>query len=670
MPASQNFFQKVPFVRISVSFMPGILLGNIVNLPEIIVSVIATFLMIFLLLFWDTSHFSILRLLNVLLPLCLIILGIFFSKREAKQSQISSEKDYFLAEILQKPTEKVKTFQTILLIRNPAKPKPEKILAYFSKTDFDTTTSIGDQLIILVRPQTIKNFGNPFEFDYQSMMNRKGIFQSVYLEKGSYQKTGFIHSRWQNKPEQLRGKLMAMLQNSPVKDQNLAVVEALALGYRAELDPETIDYFSSTGAMHVLAVSGLHVGLIYYIIGFFLSGLKKLKGGKSLFPFSIIAFLWLYAFLTGFSPSVQRATVMFTFIVIGESIRRPVNIYNSLAASAFLLMLINPEVIYEVGFQLSYLAVIGIVLIQPPLSSLLQLKNKFLRACWSLFTVSIAAQVATFPLGLFYFNQFPTFFWLSNFVVIPAATVLIWLIFIFFLLSPVPVLSHIIGFVINWITSTMLYLLKTISEMPHALTKGVILNQAETVIIYLVIISLIVFVFSKRKFWLFSIFFLLILLFSTTLYSKYQLVNQRQIFVYNSKKTLIHLINGRNNYLITTNGDTIAPREKKMIENVSNHLKLNDAEIFDLPATTEVKKPDLIIENTELVFLDTEIRIQQKYKKSPVLKISVKDSDTKYLISAGNGTNKAIYYTGQNGAWKFNEVKSKPNPTSVLAQNE
>ena len=178
--------------------------------------------------------------------------------------------------------------------------------------------------------------------------------------------------------------------------------------------------------MHVLAVSGLHVGIIFFILNFLLTPLNRNKRLLKIKLFLLVGALWFYAFLTGLSPSVMRSCTMFSFIVVGENLNKRTNIYNTLAASAFLLMLINPLIIFGAGFQLSYIAVISIVFFQPRLAALVAVKNRILKYVWDLFTVSVAVQIGTAPISIFYFHQFPVYFWLSNFIVIPGAALILY----------------------------------------------------------------------------------------------------------------------------------------------------------------------------------------------------------------------------------------------------
>jgi competence protein ComEC len=395
-----------------------------------------------------------------------------------------------------------------------------------------------------------------------------------------------------------------------------------------ERDRETKDYFASTGAMHVLAVSGLHVGLIFFIIGFLLAPLKRIKVGMFLYPSLIILFLWSYALITGLSPSVQMATVMFSFIVIGGVLRRPVNIFNTLSASALVLILFNPEVIFEVGFQLSYLAVFGIVIIQPILSGIIEVKSKILKLLWDLLTVSVAAQLATFPLGLYYFNQFPNFFWLSNLFVIPGATIIIWITFAFFAFTPVPIISTFIAGVLQMITGAMLWLLKQISQMPYALSDGIILEKQDVFLIYGFLIAVLIYGFSKKKPWLYYSLVLIILFQVSSLMKNYKLFNQACIGVYNSKSPLIHLINGRSNYLVTSGIDSLEESDYRIVKNVVNHLKLEKPILINMKNSFFSNSVDLRMKPDYIQFLNFLLNISPSqssdFKKFEAIELRLK----------------------------------------------
>lgn len=606
----RNIFQRIPFLRITSLFLSGILIQHFYHPNFHITAVLLTALLILLLLFWHNTSFTSVRIQNVVLSVSIIVSGIFYPINSiGRKISEFNQKEYFLAEVCQNPAEKAKIYQTVLILENDNHSRKEKVVAYFSKSSFNSSIKTGDQLIILAKPQLIKNAGNPYEFDYRKIMEDRRITHSVYLDAGTYLKTGKQIRTIGNLAEITRDKLITKFPEILPNREERSVVSALTLGYRTEIAQDTLDYFASTGAMHVLSVSGLHVALIYMILGFFLSFLKKGKSGRLFFLTVMIVLLWSYAFISGFSPPVQRATMMFTFVIIGENMRRPVNIYNSLSASALFLMLINPNVLFDVGFQLSYLAILGIVLIQPVLFESISLTNRILRWTWSLFTVSVAAQLVTFPLGIFYFNQFPNLFWLSNFVVVPVTTLIMWLSFAFFAFIPIHSLALLSGMLIQKSTSFMLNFLKLIDAHPLAVTKGIVLSTGQTWLLYAIIVAALLLFFSKQKQWLYLGLSLIVAIQLTSIISKIQLKNQRHIFVYNTRNPMIHLINARNNYILSADS-VISDYDMRAAQKVIDHLKLNNPIVIN--KWNEAKYDDLVIEKSTAQFLDYQLEFPLK----------------------------------------------------------
>lgn len=640
MPVARSFFQKIPFIRITSLFLIGILINHYFLPNTRLVAIVLVILISILILFWHNSNFVSIQVQNRILSAAIVLIGIFYPGQSAeKKERDFNRNDYYLAEVCQKPGEKAKTFQTILLIQNDKLAEPEKVVAYFSKVGFDSTITTGDQLVILAKPQKIRNAGNPFEFDYQSLMHQRNIWFSVYLANGTYLKTHRQTVNISNWAEKVRDRLVAMLAEALPDKEERSVVSALTLGYRTEIDQDTLDYFASTGAMHVLSVSGLHVALIFMILGFLLAFLKREKFGPGIFAVVMISFLWIYAFISGFSPPVQRSTVMFTFVIIGNGIRRPVNIFNSLTASALFLILLSPNVLFDVGFQLSYLAIFGIVLIQPALYNIFELRNRILKWTWSLFTVSVAAQLMTFPLGFFYFNQFPNLFWLSNFVVVPITTLIMWFGIAFFIFSPFHSLAMFVGMIIQKLTSVMLAALKAVDAQPIAVSKGIVLTTGQVWILYGIITALLVYVFSKRKQGLFYGLFLILTLQCSVLTTNLKLLNQKYIVVYNTRNTLIHLINGRNNYLVT-NSAIIPESDLKMTRKIIDHLKLNNPIIVDKTKINNFQSGDLILNNYSLQFLNCSIKFkEQSFQNSDILSLRAQHKNIN--ISTGNSYPKA-----------------------------
>lgn len=266
----------------------------------------------------------------------------------------------------------------------------------------------------------MKPASNPGQFDYAHLMRLEGIVHQVFLRPQGYV-VDSVH-REQNWRLGLQAWRHHLLENLLFLDGNTrGVAEALLLGYKENLDDYTRNAFSRTGTMHVLAVSGLHVGIVYMVLAWllqFILGAHKYRLPKLAITLGV---LWGYAFITGLPPSAQRAAFMFSLLAIGEQLDRPYNVYNALVLSAFVLLFIQPMLLYQLGFQLSYLAVLGIVAFQPTIQAWLSPPYAILRYAWGLVAVSIAAQITTFPLSIYHFHQFPIIFPLANLIAIPGA---------------------------------------------------------------------------------------------------------------------------------------------------------------------------------------------------------------------------------------------------------
>lgn len=260
---------------------------------------------------------------------------------------------------------------------------------------------------------------NPYSFDYKKYLANKQIHHQLFIKDNEY----FTISRTVNSIKGVAAKLRREINVSLVKygfeNNELAVINALLLGQRQLISKDLIESYSDAGAIHILAVSGLHIGIILMILSFLFKPLHKVKNGKIISSLLIISLLWVFAIVAGLSASVVRAVTMFTALSIGMHLNRPTNTYNTLVISMFFLLLFNPNYLFEVGFQLSYLAVFSIVWVQPKIYNLIVPKNWFFRKGWQLLTVSISAQLGVLPLSIFYFHQFPGLFFVSNLVIIP-----------------------------------------------------------------------------------------------------------------------------------------------------------------------------------------------------------------------------------------------------------
>ena len=313
------------------------------------------------------------------------------------------------------------------------------------------------------------------------------------------------------------------------------MASTLILGYRADLSKEVISAFSKTGTMHVLSVSGMHVGIVCLLLNFLLKPLNRNNKLKILRVIILIFSIWFYTMLTGFSPSACRAAMMLTFVIAGKAFNKNQNTYNLLAISAFLLLLINPFYLVDVGFQLSYMAVFGLVYLHPKIYHSIHIQNRFVNSVWNYSALSIAAQLATFPISIYYFHQFPLYFLLSNlFIVIPVA--LIMYLGIVFLFIPFDILLEPLGLLLNWMILMVNRILISIEHLPFSSLSGLWISQAQNILLYLILASLIAIISFKNKL-AFKLIMPLIFLYSISIsYKVYTDLNRHELLFYSLRK--------------------------------------------------------------------------------------------------------------------------------------
>jgi len=380
-----------------------------------------------------------------------------------------------------------------------------KVLLYLQKDSLATALQPGDLFWIHNRLQTPEGPANPGAFDYRNYLFQQQIYVQAYIQAGSWKKAGKDrHTRLKDLALALRTKALVQLHRYLGHGPESGLAAALIFGYRAELPPQLVQAYANSGAIHVLAVSGLHTGILYMLLQACFKPLRRIRKLRWLPPILVLLGLWAYALVAGLPPSVNRAATMCSFMVVASEIKRKTLIYNTLAATAFMLLLINPIWLYNVGFQLSFFAVLGIVFLQKRISHIFTIQNKIGDYLWQLTAVSMAAQLLTMPLGLYYFHQFPTYFWLSNWLVIPLATVLLGGGLLLLAISPIPFAASLLGKLLHWLIYWQNKLIVGIDQLPAAVWSGWSLSFELLVLLFLAIIFVSSWLIYKQRtaFWL------------------------------------------------------------------------------------------------------------------------------------------------------------------------
>lgn len=555
-----EFMLKTPFFRLLVALSMGI--GAFVwigwsNVLLTLVLVLATILIISYLLTNNRYKFN--YLFGVAILLLIFVFGYWLGyehDRNIPRFENNKKQAVFAVELTRYPIEKPRSvllYANLLHYADSSEAVAIKgnVVLYLQKDSLALRLKSGDRLMVSTLLSLPEPKGNPNEFDYRTHLLRRGICGVGYVAKDSWHKVGenrkFSIMRL---AQRTRIKMLDILKEMQIKGDVFAVVAALTLGYTDALSPELNDSFAITGASHVLSVSGLHVGIIFVMLGMMLAFLDKKPRTVRLKWMLIILFLWFYAFLTGLSPSVCRSVFMFSTFAVAKIINRKSTTYNNIFLSAFVLLIINPMWLFNVAFQLSYSALLAIIYFQPKIERLLYFRHKALRYAWSLTSVSVAAQVGAAPLCLYYFNQFPNYFLLANFVGMPLAGVIIYLDVALATLHKIPFVGEGIAFLLTWATRIMNSGLQIIEGF-YYVSSHLWISSVQLLLIYVAVFAL-GFLFYKIKYQYFvALFGALILFFSINIFNKITDANYSELIVYNSKTLVVNNIENRNNRILT-----------------------------------------------------------------------------------------------------------------------
>lgn len=490
----------------------------------------------------------------------------------------------------------------------------------------------GDQLLVPANYTKVDPPFNPGEFNYKQYLANQNIFYQSFLYKGQYVP---LNINTGNKVVayalHLRQQLIERLKTNMHDPQAIAVASTLILGYKADLSSEVLQAYSKTGTIHVLSVSGAHVAIIFILLNWALGFLNRRHYGKVIKAIIIILLIWYYSLLSGFSPAVCRAAVMISMIIIGKTYNRYINTLNILAASAFLLLLYNPLLITDVGFQLSYLAVGGLVVLQPVVYQWFTLKNKWADKLWALCSVSVAAQVITFPLSAFYFHQFPVYFLASNLFIIIPVTVIMYSGIAYFMLSWIPVLGKLSGYILEKSILLMNDGLALIENAPYSGISKIWLSGIEYLLLCAIIILLFCFTYYKKAWQLRSFAILIVLLAISISIKRWNALNNNSITFLNLRKhTGIVLKHGNEAIILTDLADT-DKNYKYSVQPFLDSAKVSNLKSFAL--TQDINAPYVQKRNKLVQFGDKTLLLFDKHLQNVSLQQKLR---VDYLYITGN----------------------------------
>ena len=592
-----DFLQRTPFFRLLLPFIIGIILFQYLELPQWgLYAIIGLSLLLFILslvIRQPKRQFQFRWLFGCGIFLFMLASAYFLTAEHEKSNAFDhlNQKGIYRVELTSAPVEKTKSYlckvDVLEFYNSSWQPAHGKAILYFQKDEAASKLLFGDRLMVQAEFAAPEKALNPDGFDYAAYLKRQGISATCYITAGSWQMTDHSESfSIRREADKWQKYLLNIYEKFDIRGDEFAVLSALTLGYTDDLQPDIRASYSATGAMHILSVSGMHVGVVYIVIAFLLSFLNKKQWTKVFKGLFIIVFLWAYAFLSGMSAAVIRAAMMFSFVALATCFERKSQIYNTIFMSAFFMLIYNPYFLYDVGFQLSYSAVLSIIFFQPIVDKFYKPTNKLGRFTWEMCSVSIAAQLGTTPFTLYYFHQFPNYFLLTNFIAIPLSSLVIYLAIGLLAVSWIPHVSAWVGFVLSWSLWALNHFIVWVGNLPYSVSH-ISLDVRQTIVLFLALFCLSGYYYTKKFAPLFVGLVSLLVACLFNLQVNYNTLTSKRMIVYAGMKgTHVSFMNGNKHTVITTDsveaekiGKTFWQNQK--LETASFHQQLDGFSCFE-----------------------------------------------------------------------------------------
>lgn len=534
-----------------------------------------------------------------------------------------------------------------------------KVLLYFTGSKTDSAIQTETELLLFKQPVPITATGNPGGFNFKAYAAAQQIHHQVLLHPSQFRITG----------KRSAGKMaawMAMLKEKILKTLNryipgnkeAAVAEALLIGYRKNLDKELLQAYSNTGVVHIIAISGMHLGMIY---GLLLVLLKPLQGNgiRWLKPLIVLLIIWSFSLLTGASASIIRAAIMFSFVIAGTQLNRSAPLLNSLAAAACCMLCFNPQLLWDIGFQLSYAAVAGIHFFARPLTRLLYTPNRLLQQCGKMVAITLAAQILTLPLLLYYFHQFPYLFLLTNFIAIPLSGIILYGEILLLVISPFPAIATYIGQYTGFLLKLMNQVISNAALIPFGVSEQIQINLAQVVLLYLLIALLASWLMLKKSRLLLAAAATLMMFSGMDAYEKILSLKQQKLIVYSiPKTTAIDILEGnRYRYL----GSPALSQNPAQVRNYLTPTRtLYRATTASIHTNTIVRAPFIFSNNKTILIVRPGLPFPTRRLTEKIDLVILCDNPNIQLDEIHRYTNSKYYvFDCSNDLWKIEKWKKE-----------
>ncbi len=598
-------FSKYPLVKIFLPYVSGVIiayLGDFSNEKYQLFFLLAALFWLISLLLLHFKSYQWQWVKTVTMVVAFVFAGMFTEnfrmspRLTAAQVQSLTADSAFLVRVADfpQPREKSVKLQAEVLASGSGLPLKSKVLLYLQKDSTAGTVRYGDVLLVATRLEEFAPPANPDAFDNQKYMRRKGVFYTGYVPAYAWRLVDrAVPSQVKELSRRTQNQLSGTFATVGMSGREYDIIRAILLGNDDTMEPELQVAYASAGVSHILCVSGMHVGIIFMIINFLLKPMELFESTRVIKTVLLLLIIWLYANITGLSPSVTRSATMFTFVAVGGLIKRNTNVFHSLLASLFILLTINPMLLFEVGFQLSYLAVFGIVLLQPIIAGVYRCKTRIGNYFWELMSVSLAAQIATSPISIYYFGQFPNYFLISNLSIIALSFAVMITGVGLLAVSFVPLLARWVSFLLTWEIRLMNGVVTFVESLPGSVTQNIDISAGQVLLLYVLIIILYsAYHFKSRSLgWAACLLFAL---FSGTLTGrKVMWLRQEETIVYNIRKvSALEFCQGRQCVLFS---DSITSDTASQYQySIQNHARKLHAAWTFVPIDTNRYQNDFI----------------------------------------------------------------------------
>ncbi len=511
---------------------------------------------------------------------------------------------------------------------------------------------------------------NPGQFNYARYMADQGVFARIDLKPTNFVRLPKPAKTWRGRIGRARAHLSRKINEMPLEADTKDIMRAMLLGQRNTLDATLYEEYKDAGAVHLLAISGLHVGILVLMLQFILVPLRRFSRGEHKQFVSIVLFLWAYAALAGFTPSVVRAVTMFSFVTYALVIKRSGNSYNIIALSLFFILLVlDPNFLFQAGFQMSYAAVLAILWLYPKLISLWHPKSKILGYFWQLLAVSISAQVGVLPISLYYFHQFPGLFFISNLLIVPMLGLVLGLGFLLLVLSLIQTTPVFLFKFYDQLLIAMNTIVQWVAQQENFILRDIPFDGVQVFLSYSILILLIAAIeYRKTKFvWITGCSILLFQVWAFR--QKLHVQNRSELILYHqvAQTLLVEEYAEQAHVFIRKKGDAYSA---SILQNAAVHNRIKEMEVKPLENSYVWKgKHILLVDKTgihytfpnEIDFLiltdNPKVNLDRVLTLHPHARIIADGSNYTFLIDTWRAScskaKRPFHYTGEKGAYYF-----------------